>query len=130
MKLLVYPYTRIITLKYLQNKGLSQPFIDDVLEGLPHSILYQAGFPHNNLRIMGEKNEPIEKLIEKLEIDRNFRKIRGAKKVVIVHHSQDYKEFFAPTYIELGEIEELGDEDYKIFVDGIQKIMNKKEESQ
>ena len=86
MKLLVYPYTRIITLKYLQNKGLSQPFIDDVLEGLPHSILYQAGFPHNNLRIMGEKNEPIEKLIEKLEIDRNFRKIRGAKKVVIVHH--------------------------------------------
>jgi hypothetical protein len=50
-------------------------------------------------------------------------RIERADKIIVVRSSPDYKEMFRPCGIELGDIEELDDEDYRTFVDGINGLM-------
>ena len=126
MDLIVYPYIRIVTPENLAEAGLPQRLIDDTLNGMKYSFNYQAGFPQSNIIVAGEKDEPIEDLISKLDVSVIKLRIEKADKILVVRNSPDYKEMFRPSGIELGDIEELDEgEDYQTFVRGVNELMKR-----
>lgn len=133
MDLIVYPYIRIITREYLEERRFPQDIIDDALNELSYSFYYQAGFPSGNVRVQGDKNQPIENLVAKLQDSakdkRPYWNPFGANKILVVRHSPEYRQMFEPGGIELGELGELeeieDDEDYQIFVKGVNKLIRR-----
>jgi|ETNmetMinimDraft_2_1059921.scaffolds.fasta_scaffold03009_5 hypothetical protein len=121
MNTIIYPYRRIISREYLENKGFPAEFIDDALDHGQFNHFYQVAFPQRNLRVLGEKNSPLEAFIQRLGNWHN-EEIVEPETIRIVQNSPDYQIMFAPGGAELGELEELDDEDYKIFVEGIQRL--------
>jgi|SRR3989344_5662276 len=125
MDLIAYPYMRIITPENLAKIGLPKRLIEYTLNERAFSFYYQVGFPQNNIRVMGNKDEPIGGLLKRLDNSIITRRIEEVDKITVVRRSLEYKEMFKPCGIELGDIEELDDEDYRIFVKGINRLMSK-----
>ncbi len=121
MAITIYPYRRIITREYLEERKFPPSLIDNTLNGMGFSFHYQAALLPRRLIIMSEKNAPIDDLIVKIS-GWHGKEIAPQDRITIVQHSPDFRKLFAPQGIELGELEELDDKDYSVFDDSIQRL--------
>ncbi len=120
MTLIIYPHTRIIT--YEELKGYPLHWIQTFLHGEESVFHYQAGFPQKKFSVIGERNEPIVALVNKLSQDVEKWEIIQARKIGIVQHYSDYRNLFSPRATQIGEIVDLSNEEYTLFVDEINAL--------